>query len=152
MSLVIALAVVVLGGVVFVGAVSGWFDDKKVDIDEEYRGNSGIVDISVEEYESLVEGKRSFIVLVDQNGCNTADKMRDFASRYSEKNSIGIYRIMFEKMKNTSLSDSVKYYPSVVVIDDGEVSTYLKADSDDDAEIYNNYDSFEAWMNKNIEL
>lgn len=152
LGLVVALVVVVLGGVLFVGAVSGWFYSGKVEIDEEFRNDVGLKDISAEEYERLVEDKKSFVVLVDQDGCNAADKMRDFANRYSEKYNISVFRIMFEDMKNTSLNDTVKYYPSVAIVGDGKIRAYLRADSDDDAKVYNNYDDFEAWMNQHIRL
>lgn len=152
LGLVIALTVVVLGGVLFVGAVSGWFYSGKVKIDEEFRDDAGLKDISVEEYEGLVDNKKSFVVLVDQDGCDVANKMRDSATKYSEEHNINIYRIMFEEMKNTSLHDRVKYYPSVAIVGEGRVAAYLKADSDDDAKMYNDYDEFEVWMNNNIEV
>ena len=36
LGLVVALVVILIGGVLFVGAVSGWFDDPKITLDREY--------------------------------------------------------------------------------------------------------------------
>ena len=55
---------------------------------------------------------------------------------------------MFSNIKESSLHEFVKYYPSVVLVSRGKPLEWLKADSDEDAEIYNNYNKFENWMNK----
>jgi hypothetical protein len=56
------------------------------------------------------------------------------------------YRMMFEEVKESSLYTQVKYYPSVVVVSRGRVMAYLRADSDEDADKYNDYDAFKKWM------
>ena len=61
-----------------------------------------------------------------------------------------MYRMMFAEVKESSLHDQVKYYPSVVVVDKGRVRVWLRADSDEDAEMYNNYDVFNDWMGRYI--
>lgn len=149
LALVIALVVVLIGGVLFVGAVSGWFDDPKVKLDAEYYADGAeFMELSAGEYEGLVEAKKSFIVFVDQGGCTTADRLREYVTRYMTETGILTYRMMFEEVKESSLHEQVKYYPSVVVISKGRVMGYLRADSDEDAEVYNNYDAFKAWMGK----
>ena len=58
LGLVIALVVVLIGGVLFVGAVSGWFDDPKVTLDAEYYGEGAeFMELTASEYEGLVEAK-----------------------------------------------------------------------------------------------
>ena len=58
------------------------------------------------------------------------------------------YRMMFAEVKESSLHEQVKYYPSVAIVSRGKVMAYLRADSDEDVEIYNNYDAFKEWMGK----
>ena len=66
LGLVIALVVVLFGGVLFVGAVSGWFDGSKVTLDPEYYGEGAdFMELSAGEYDGLVEAKKSFVVFVD---------------------------------------------------------------------------------------
>lgn len=152
LALVIALVVVLMGGVLFVGAVSGWFDDPKVRLDAEYYADgAGFMELSAGEYEGLAEVKKSFVVFVDQGGCTTADRLREYVTRYMTETGILVYRMMFEETKETSLHEQVKYYPSVAVVSKGRVVAWLRADSDEDAKMYNDYDTFKAWMEKYIQ-
>lgn len=149
LGLVVALVVVLFGGLLFVGAVGGWFDDPKVTLDAEYYGDGAeYLDLNAESYKNLIEAKKSFVVLVDQGGCTTADQMRGFVKDYMKEKGILVYRMMFAEVKKSSLHDHVKYYPSVVIVDKGVVRGYLRADVDEDAEMYNNYDAFKEWMGK----
>lgn len=147
LGLVVALVVVLFGGVLFVGAASGWFDDPKVKLDVEYYADGAeFMELSAGEYEGLVEARKSFVVMVDQVGCTTADRLREYVTQYMTETGILVYKMMFSEVKESSLNEAVKYYPSVVVVGKGAVRGYLRADSDDDAEAYNNYDAFKEWM------
>lgn len=147
--LVLMLVVVVVGGVLFVGAVSGWFGEQKVVLDAEYyNAQSGFTDLTAQEYEELVGAKKSFVVFVDQGGCTTADRLREYVGRYMEEAGVSVYKMMFAEVKESSLHEFVKYYPSVVIVSRGQVVAYLRADSDDDAKVYNNYEDLEGWMKR----
>lgn len=147
--LALTLVVVVVGGVLFVGAVSGWFGKQKVVLDAEYYNTqSGFTDLTAREYEELVGAKKSFVVFVDQGGCTTADRLREYVGRYMEEAGVSVYRMMFAEVKESSLHEFVKYYPSVVIVSRGQVVAYLRADSDDDAKVYNNYEDLEGWMKR----
>ena len=151
LALVVALVAVLIGGVLFVGAVSGWFDDSRVKLDAEYyTDESELMNLTVDGYEGLIEAKKSFVVFVDQTGCTTADRLREYVMGYMDDVGMSGYKMMFGEMKESSLHEFVKYYPSVVIIDKGRVAKWLRADEDEDAEIYNDYDAFKDWMNKNL--
>ena len=155
LGLIVALVVVLVGSLVFVGAVSGWFDDPKVVLNEEYRcvGDCGeLMEMDASSYEELVKARKSFVVLVDQGGCTTADRLRGYVSDWAEQVGVRVYRMMFAEMKEPSLHDFVKYYPSVVIVDRGAVRAYLRADADEDAEMYNNYDAFAKWVDEYLQL
>ena len=150
LGLIIALVVVLFGGLLFVGAVSGWFDNSKVVLDAEYLCKDDCdgeyLELSKEDYEKLIKDEKSFIVFIDQGGCKTADTLRSFMVDFARSKGIKVYKMMFEDEKETSLHDTVKYYPSVVMISNGKVVGYLRADSDEDAPMYNNYEDFEKWI------
>ena len=151
LGLIVGLVVVLFGSLLFVGAVAGWFDDPKVVISEEDRCTEDcdkFVELDAAGYEDLVKARKSFVVLVDQDGCTTADRLRGYASDWAAETGVRVYRIMFSEVKESSLHDLVKYYPSFVVVDKGVVRGYLRADSDEDAEMYNNYDTFKEWMGR----
>ena len=147
----LCVAAVVMVMILLVGALRGWFGEQKIKLDAGfYHTNKGFMDLDADGYKLLTEEQSSFVVFVDQLGCTTADRLRDYMEKYMEQNEIAVYKIMFEKMKDTALHDYVKYYPSVAIIEKGKVKTYLRADSDDDANVYNNYEDFERWMSERI--
>ena len=149
LPLVMALIVVVLGSILFVGAASGWFDNHKVKLDAEYYADGAeFMELTAGEYEGLIEARKSFVVMVDQSGCTTADRLREYVTQYMAETGILVYKMMFEEVKESSLHEQIKYYPSVAVVSRGKVVAYLRADVDEDAEAYNNYDAFKEWMGK----
>lgn len=153
--LIVALVAVLVGAVLFVGAASGWFSDGfRVTLDDEYYCKDGCdgeyMELTAEGYEDLIKNEKSFLVFIDQGGCTTADRVREYVADYAEEFGVKAYKMMFEEMKETSLHEYVKYYPSVAVVSRGRVAGYLRADSDEDADAYNNYDAFLEWMNKYI--
>ena len=147
LSLIVALVVVLLGSLLFVGAVSGWFDNNKVVLSPEfYSENAEMVNITADDYERMIKERKSFIVFVDQGGCDTAVRLRGYIEDYTKEAGMRVNRLYFQDMKETSLHEYVKYYPSVVMVSEGRVVGYLKADSDEDADKYNDYDAFKKWM------
>lgn len=147
--LVVALLVVVVGGVLFVGATSGWFSEPKVVLDEEYYGEgANFTELSSGEYEGLINNGRSFVIFVDQNGCTTAERLKGYMTDYMTESGILAYKMMFSEAKESSLHNEIKYYPSVVIVSKGKVVAWLKADSDEDAPMYNSYEDFDKWMKK----
>lgn len=146
-SLIIALIAILIGGVVFIGAVSGWFDDPKTVLDPEYYSkNPELIDLSTADFEKLIGDQKSFLVFVDQTDCTTADRLRGYVNDYSAETGISFYKMMFKDVKESSLHQSVKYYPSVVVVDKGKIRGFMKADSDADSDAYNDYGAFKVWL------
>jgi len=152
----VALLTVVCGGVLFVGAVSGWFSGpEKATIDTEYYCHEPkcyfeLDNIDEDEYEKMINDGKSFVVFVDQGGCTTADRLREYAEQYSNAKKFRFFRMWFIEAKQGGLGEYVKYYPSVAVVSRGRVIAWLRADSDEDAPVYNNYEDFEEWMGKYI--
>ena len=152
-KLVFALVLVVAGSVLFVGAVGGWFGVSKVKLEDDYYckkdcESTEMIELSGDKFEQLMNDKKSFVIFVDQGGCTTADRLEEYTLDYMHEKGIIVYKMMFEDLKKTSLHESVKFYPSLVVISKGRVMTYLRADEDDDAKMYNNYDDFKIWLSK----
>lgn len=151
LGLIVALIVVLFGGLLFMGAVSGWFDDPKVVVSEEYRCTEGceeFMELDAAAYEDLMKAGKSFVVFVDQDGCTTADRLEGFVSDWASAAGVKVFKMMFEEVKKSSLHSDVRYYPSVAVIGNGVVRGYLRADSDEDADAYNNYDTFLGWVQR----
>lgn len=105
-----------------------------------------LIELEVSAYEKMIEEGRSFFLFVDQNGCNTADTLRGFVKDYMKEIGSFSYQVMFSDIKGTSLNEMVKYYPSFVIVSNGKIVKYLRADSDEDAGAYNKYDEFLEWV------
>lgn len=151
LGLIVALIVVLFGGLLFMGAVSGWFDDPKVVVSEEYKCTEGceeFMELDAAAYEDLMKAGKSFVVFVDQDGCTTADRLEGFVSDWASAAGVKVFKMMFEEVKKSSLHSDVRYYPSVAVIGNGVVRGYLRADSDEDADAYNDYDAFLRWVQR----
>ena len=150
LGLIVALVVVLVGSVLFMGAVSGWFDDAKVslDLDSLCEGGCEMVDLTGAEYEGMVDNGKSFVVFVDQSGCTTADKLRGFTMNWARENGVKVYKMMFSDARKTSLHEYVKYYPSVVVVSKGKPVAWLRADEDEDSDAYNKEEAFRGWISR----
>ena len=69
-----------------------------------------------------------------------------------KKNNISILSMPFSEFKKTVFYDTVKYAPSIIIVDKGKVIKYLDANKDEDLEKYQDVDKFEKWLNENIYL
>lgn len=151
-QLVVGLILIVGGTVLFILAVSGVFNSPRADITAEYlcgeNCDGEYTELTPEEYEKLIEEKKSFVVFVDQGGCTTADRLEGYVSDWSKEKGIKVFKIMFDKMKKTSLFESVKFYPSVAVVSKGKPIGWLRADEDEDSDAYNNYEAYKIWVDK----
>lgn len=155
--LVLVLIIVVLGGVLFIGAVSGWFGPSEVELDPEYYNSDTTLAyedgdflelLTPERLSELTGAGKSFVVFIDQSNCVVANRMRGFVTDYAKEAGIKVYRMMFSEMKETPLHEEIKYYPSMAIVSDGSLVAWLDADSDEDAAIYNDYGAFQEWMNQ----
>ena len=57
-----------------------------------------------------------------------------------------------DEFKKTSYYKTVKYAPSILIIKDGKIVTFLDAEKNSDIEKYQDVDKFEKWLNENIYL
>lgn len=154
--LILGLVMIVTGSILFALAVSGAFDPATTELDAEFYCDGvcegGFIEIGKENYEDLIKEKRSFVLFVDQNGCDGADRLRKFSNDYFPESGVKVHKMMFSDLKETTLHEKVKYYPSLVVIRKGDVRAFLRADSDEDADAFNQYGSFIDWVNQHVLL
>lgn len=161
-ALILALIGVVGGATLFVCAAAGLFNQpQKVTLDPEYlAATSDLTNadgiflelLTPERYQELVDQQKSFLLFVDQTDCTTANRLRGYLTEYTAATGVKPYRLMFSDLKQTSLKGQVKYYPSVVLISDGQPIAWLKTDSEADAPAYNDYAAFESWLNSNLNI
>lgn len=151
-QLSLGLLLVVGGTIVYVMAIAGVFNAPRAEISEEYlcggTCDGEYMELGTDEYEKLINDQKSFVVMVDQGGCTTADRLKGYTKDFAASKGFKVYKMMFEDMKKTSMHDFVKYYPSVVVVSRGKVIGFLRADTNEDSDMYNNYEAFSNWFQK----
>ena len=121
-------------------------------LDQEYYTQAELTDITVDDYQQLIANKKSFLLFVDQTGCDVATMVRGFVNNYSTEQNISFYRVYFTDIRGSSINNYVKYYPSVVLISQGKVVDFLKANSNDHAALFTDYNSFKSWLNNYLEF
>ena len=94
----------------------------------------------------------NYVLFTYNNYCSLNSSCKDIFADFMKKHSIDFLSIPFDEFKKTELHDTVKYAPSVVVVEKGKIITYLDAESDADLKIYESTLEFEKWLNKYIYL
>lgn len=143
----IVIVLVIIGLFVFFG-----LNKPKFTLDSKYYNNSGLVEISEEELNKLVKNKESFVLFIYNDFCSFNKPCDNVFEDFSKDNNIEIVKIPFVSFKNTSLYKDVKYSPSIILINKGEVKKYLNPNSDKDYDCYQDEVKFKNWISKYIEL
>ena len=63
-----------------------------------------------------------------------------------------IKRIAFSDIKDTSIGDDIKYYPSFAIFNKGTMVDYLDAESSEDLNYYNSLSDFKDWFTSYVNL
>ena len=109
-------------------------------------GISEEISIDDNDYAEMIREKRSFVVFVDKPGCLKTESMGDWLKDFPEEMQFKYYNLHWADAKKTSLYDYVKYTPSIALINNGRVVTWLKADSDEDEKYYNDPEALKEWL------
>ena len=109
-------------------------------------------DLSTSAYEQLISARESFVVMVDNPGCVTTARMREYLADFQDELPLSYYRFMWSDVKESSLKNTVEYFPSLVIIDHGRPVYHLRADSDEDAPYYNDADALKSWLEQHIDF
>jgi len=164
--LIIAIATLValaVFGFIFFKILGG--AGKKVEVEEsivldaEYKNTDGkMIELAKNEedparfLDELAAEKKNFVVYVSLPICNgDAAKFKQFVLDFQRKEKLSFVYITSDYIKDTFIYDTVKYFPSVIIIKEGKIINYLRYDSDEDVEYYKSYDGFAKWLKANVE-
>lgn len=125
---------------------------QKFYLEDKYYGNSNFNTIETDDLNKLIDNKESFALFIYQPACVTSANFEQVLYDFSGSNNITIYEIAFSDIKDTSLSKSIKYYPSFAIFNKGKMVDYLDANSDSDLEYYESKDGFEKWFTNYVLL
>ena len=121
-------------------------------LDEKYYGDSDYITITDSEFEQIVSDKGSFAVFIYQPLCTNSIEFNKILDKFIEKNNMTIYKMSYEDMQKTELSEVIKYYPSFAIYENGRLVSNLDANNDNHVDYYKNLDKFEDWFTKFVKL
>lgn len=144
------LAIIVL----VAGALSGWFNGGSapttVTLSAEYIADDSatdpIITVDSDEFDKLIADGKSFIVLSHLPGC-TANILQ-YLNQYSTERHIRYVYFPWSLFRETTFHDQIQYAPTVALFGEGELVTFLAADSDADTDKYNSSEAFAAWLDQ----
>lgn len=165
--IIIAIATLValaVFGFVFYQILGG--SGKKVEVEEtlvldaEYKNTDGkqieLAEVSedpVATLNQMFEDKKSFVLYVSLPICNgDAAKFKQYVLDFQHREKVSFYYLTSDYIKDSLVYETVKYFPSVIIVKEGKIINYLKYDSDEDIEYYKSYDGFSKWFKTNVEF
>lgn len=115
--------------------------------------NSELVSLDEEKLKEKQNNKETFIVYIHIPGLCTSEIPFDpIVNKFMEENEITIYSLPYNILKNTNLNDEIKYSPSLAIIKEGKLLTFLDANSDKDFEYYSSIEGLTKWIKTYIKL
>jgi hypothetical protein len=157
------LVVLAVFGFVFYKVLGGASQKIEVEetlvLDDEYKNTDGqqieLAEASedpVATLDQMFEDKKSFVLYVSLPICNgDAAKFKQYVLDFQHREKVSFYYLTSDYIKDSKVYETVKYFPSVIIVKDGKIINYLKYDSDEDVEFYKSYDGFSKWFKSNVE-
>lgn len=108
--------------------------------------------VSYNDINKLEKEKKSFILFTYNPYCSLKIPCDKIFEEYAKNKNITILTIPFDKFKKTEYYKTVKYAPSVIIINKGKIITYLDAEKDKDIKLYQDTNKFGNWIEKYIKL
>lgn len=103
------------------------------------------------EVESLNDlDDKTYVLFTYNNFCNMSKPCDEIFESFMKKYNIDFIKIPFEEFKSTYVYNTVKYAPSIVIISNKEIISYLDANEDEDLNKYQDEKEFEKWLNNYI--
>jgi len=124
--------------------------NKKIYLSNEFYSEGNFKEInndSINQYNN-----KTYLLFTYNNYCSLPIPCDKIFLEVAKKNNISILSMPFSEFKKTVFYDTVKYAPSIIIVDKGKVIKYLDANKDEDLEKYQDVDKFEKWLNENIYL
>ncbi len=119
---------------------------EKFYLNDSYYGTSGLKEIKSTD----LKEDDSFLLFTYNYYCSLAIPCDEIFESFSKNENVEILSISIDEFKKTSYYETVKYAPSVLIIKDGKIVTYLDAEKNSDIEKYQDVDKFTAWVGKYI--
>lgn len=108
-------------------------ENSKFYLNDEYYNAGKLVDIDSKELTNILKSNDSFILFTYNPYCNFKVSCENVVENFSKNNNITIFKIPFEEFKSTKLYNTIKYAPSIILVNKGKIETYLDPNKDEDS-------------------
>lgn len=122
--------------------------DEKIHLEKEYYNDAKFIEISDTDIKTMDD--KNYLLFVYNNYCQFKVPCDEIFQEFIEKYNISILKMPYEEFKNTYLHDKILYAPSVIIINKGNIISYLDAEKDEDKIKYQSVDEFAKWLEKYI--
>ena len=123
---------------------------EKFKLEDKYYNNPSFEEIDSKQLNELEDNKESFLVMVYTTGCFSCMDFEKVLTEFTKEYNLQIFRINIKDIDNTNISGKIKYTPSLVIYNEGEVYKYLDAESDKDTKYYKDTTNLKEWLDKYI--
>lgn len=133
--------------------VTGCGKTEKFYLEDKYYGinsENESVDLTKDKLEDLIAKKESFALFIYQPLCSASGEFSKVLDEFRNEYQIDFYKMSFSNMKETDLYNDIKYYPSFIIFNKGEMVAYLDANSEEDAKYYKTTEVFVEWFFKYV--
>ena len=113
-----------------------------------YYNKGEYVEVTKDELSS--KENETYLLFTYNNYCNLSVPCDQIFAKFMKKYNIDILSIPYEDFKETLFYETVKFAPSILVINNSKIVAYLDAESDEDLIRYQDADEFEKWLNEYI--
>ena len=122
----------------------------KIYLSDEFYNKGEFIQVKSDDLDNYKD--KNYVLFTYNNFCSLPIPCDEIFQEFMTDSKIDFLSITFEEFKNTDFYKEVKYAPSVLVISNNKVITYLDADKDSDIEKYQKVDKFKEWISKYIYL
>lgn len=127
-------------------------ENSKFYLNDEYYNAGKLVDIDSKELTNMLKSNDSFILFTYNPYCNFKVSCENVVENFSKNNNITIFKIPFEEFKNTKLYNTIKYAPSIILINKGKIETYLDPNKDEDSIKYQEEKALKDYIEMYIDI
>ena len=121
---------------------------KRIYLSSKYYNNSGFIDVKSDDINNI--NSETYLLFTYNNYCTLPIPCEDIFKEFMNIYNINILSIPIDEFKKTEYYETVKYAPSVILINNNQIITYLDANSDSDLKKYQDATEFSKWLDKYI--
>lgn len=122
----------------------------KLYLEEKYYKESKYIEVSAKDIEKLKN--ETYLIYTYNNYCSLKIPCDTIFKKVMDKYNITILSIPYEETKGLFIYKTVKYAPSIIIVQKNKVVAYLDPDNNDDYNKYQDENEFEKWLNNYIYL